>query len=125
MKNLLLIVLATLSLAFAGCMTSDTINAASTKLQVVDPTGKSFSFAFPKELDAKKFNLSIDPSTGKITLQADTITSSSQGVINSAANAQAQAMSDMAKTISTVVSAAAPILSQVVPAATTAAEVAK
>ena len=115
MNALRLIFLVALATIMSGCA-SGLINSASTKLQVTDANGKSLSFTFPKELDAKKFDLSVDPTTGIISLKSDAITTSSQGVIDSAGKAQAQAMSDMAKTLNQVISTVVPLVApQVAP----------
>jgi hypothetical protein len=112
MKNKPLIISAILGLCamlFTGCA-SGVISSASTKLEVKNPNGKTVSFTFPKELDAKGFDLTVDPVTGAITLKSETITTSSTGVIDSAGKAQAQAMSDMAKSLNTVISTVLPIV---------------
>jgi hypothetical protein len=113
MKNKTLILSGLIGLCvmlFSGCMASDTIRAASTKLEVTNPAGKSVSFTFPKELDAKGFDLHVDPVTGAINLKSEAITTSSTGVIDSAGRAQAQAMSDMAKALNSVVSKVLPFV---------------
>jgi len=108
-RKIVILACALVALLTAGCA-SGVIGAASTKLQVTDANGKSLSFTFPKELDAKKFDLSVNPNTGVISLKSDQITTSSQGVIDSAGKAQAQAMSDMSKSLNTVVSTVLPLV---------------
>ena len=102
-----LLIIAGLSavLALSGCATK-TIDASSTKLSISSPTGKTLEVVFPKELDAKKLNLEVNPDTGVITLKADSLKSSSQGIIESASSAQADALGKMADTLT----ALAPLL---------------
>lgn len=107
------LVVALFALLFAGCA-NGIIRSASTKLEVKTPEGKSVAFTFPKELDAKGFDLSVNPVTGAIKLKSESITTSSSAVIDSAGKAQAQAMADMAKAFNSLASVAVPLL---VPAA--------
>jgi hypothetical protein len=111
MKTLIkFIFIASVAVLFGAGCASRTIEAASTKLEIRQGKYKGVSFTFPKELDSKKFEFSIDPKTDVITLKADTITTSSQGVIDRAGAAQAQAMGDMSKAVSTLVTTVAPMI---------------
>lgn len=91
-----------LAVIFVGSSTGcahRTLEAASTKLLVSTPGGKTVEFAFPKELNAQMLDLSVDPTTGIITLKADSLKSSSQGLIESASAAQAEAISKLSGTV--------------------------
>ena len=99
MKKLILITLALASLFISGCA-SRIIDAATTKLEVQNGKNKGFSIAFPKELQATKLDVSIDPKTGAITLKADQLKSSSTSIIESAGAAQAHALDNMSSMLS-------------------------
>lgn len=98
-----MLVLVGLSLAFAGCMSSDVINSASTKVQLSDANGKSFSLTFPKELQATGLHVSVDPQSGQIKLDAEQIKSSNTALVESAASAQAQSISTLSATVAQIV----------------------
>lgn len=104
-KHLLILLGLAALLGSPGCATR-TIEAASTQFEVTTPEGKTTRFAFPKELDAKGLDLAVDPGTGRITLKAASLKSSSQGIIESASSAQADALGKMADTLT----ALAPLL---------------
>lgn len=97
----------------SGCTTAArTIDAATTKIEIQQGKDKGFAVAFPKELQATKLDLSIDPKTGTIKLTADQLKSSSTGIIESAGVAQAQAMAAMSQTLNTALSALMPFLAR-------------
>lgn len=100
-------------LCFTGCI-SQPIEAASTRLKVTNVTGKSVEITLPKNLDATKLKLTINPTSGEYELSADKIVTDASTVIDSAAAAQAQAMASLGNAISSLVpliqSAKAPAL---------------
>jgi hypothetical protein len=104
-KIIALLGLAALLACSTGCATK-IIDAQATKLVVSTPAGKTFEVSFPKELDAKKLDLSVDPATGIINLKADSLKSSSQGIIESASAAQADAIGQLSGVVDKLVSAA-------------------
>ena len=62
--------LSALNFFFTGCSTAArTIEAATTKIEIQQGKNKGFSVAFPKELQATKLDVSIDPKSGAITIK--------------------------------------------------------
>lgn len=102
MKNkILLTVCAVLALLFTGCA-SRIIDSSSTKIEVQNGKNKGFSLTFPKELQASKLDVSIDPATGKISLKADQLKSSSTSIIEAAGAAHAKSLENVTATLSQV-----------------------
>ena len=87
---------------FAGGCASRTIEAASTKVELRQSKAKGMTIVLPKEMDATKLDLSIDPKSGVITLKADKLVSSSQGVIDRANAAQSEAMLELGKAVNSL-----------------------
>lgn len=108
MKAIITFLLAAVAASLSGCMASDIISSASTKVQVSDPNGKSFSLTFPKELQATGFHVVVDPSSGQMKVDADQIKSSSSALVESASAAQAQSIATMSNTLAQIV----PILAK-------------
>jgi hypothetical protein len=97
-----------------GCVGAP-IEAASTKLKAGNAlTGSVVEFELPKNLDAKKLNVTIDPATKKFQLSADELKTDASTVIESAGVAQAQALASMSGTLNNLTA----ILQQYVASAT-------
>lgn len=101
-------VVAVAATLFSGCA-SRIIEAASSELRVETPDAK-VSVKLPKELDAKTFALVVNPTTGEYKLTAETLKSSSQGVIDRAGAAQAEALAEMSRTLNALVPLVAPFV---------------
>ena len=109
----LIAALFTLTFTLTSCTTArGTIDAATTKIEIRQGKNKGFAVAFPKELQATKLDLRIDPQSGEIKLTADQLKSSSTGIIESAGVAQAQAMAALSQTLNTALSALLPMLAR-------------
>ena len=101
-RLLLAAVLAASALILMGCA-SHSIEQASTSLKFSNGMGKSFEVTLPKNLDATKLAVTVNPETKEFSLKADQIKSDASTVIESAATAQAEAIGKLADTLKSVV----------------------
>ncbi|WP_414664867.1 hypothetical protein [Horticoccus sp. 23ND18S-11] len=79
-------------LVLSGCA-SALIGSASTKIEASAPTGEKLSLTLPKEYEATNLVIFYDPATKTFKLSADNLHASSQGLLQSATQAQADATS--------------------------------
>ena len=103
MKNplirfLLIVGLSAMALATAGCA-SRNIESTSTRLKVVNPTGKDIDVTLPKNFDAEGFKIVINPKTGNYELSADKLRTDASGVIETATSKQAEALGKLAEAV--------------------------
>lgn len=98
-RNLLVGLWAFCVILFSTGCASRTIEAATTKVEVQQSKNKGFAISFPKELDATKLDVAIDPKTGEMHIKADRLKSSSTGIIESAGAAQAQSIANLTAAI--------------------------
>ena len=88
--KLLLLAGALVALGFSGCA-SGLVGAAATKIEASAPSGEKLSITLPKEYETKNLKILFNPATKQFELTSDTLRASNQGLVNSAAQAQAEA----------------------------------
>lgn len=100
MKTILAILLLAVAALASGCnLAPRTTEAASTKIAMTNPLGRSGSIELPKNLKAEDLHIEYDPITGVFLFKARVMEADASTVIESAGAVQAEAMRDMATTI--------------------------
>lgn len=88
------------ALVASGCnLAPRTTEAASTKLSVANPMGRSGSVELPKNLKAEDLEVQYNPQTGVFVFKAKKIETDASTVIESAGAVQAESMGKLADTI--------------------------
>lgn len=106
-RQILTTALCACAMILMGCA-SRTIEQASTSLKFSNGMGKSFEVTLPKNLDATKLAVTVNPETKEFSLKADQLKSDASTVIESAAAAQAEAIGKLADTLKTIVPLVTP-----------------
>lgn len=98
------VLLLALALLASGCnLAPKTTEAASTKLSTGTPMGRTSSLELPKNLKAEDLHVEYNPQAGTFVFKAKKLETDASTVIDSAGAVQAQAVSTLAETLSTIV----------------------
>jgi PBP1b-binding outer membrane lipoprotein LpoB len=102
-KLVFLIMLGALACAFTGCA-SRTIESAATKIKVGDA-----EIQLAKNIDAESIKFTYDPVTKEIKFEAAKIKSDASGVIQTAGQAQAEAIGKLTETVTVLAERMLPV----------------
>lgn len=96
LKRLLTAALALAALFLSAGCASGILGSAATRIEASAPTGEKVTVVLPKEYEAKDLNLVYNPVTKVFELKATTLKASSQALVQSATQAQAEATARIA-----------------------------
>ena len=107
MKTLLVLLTLAVAVLASGCA-SKTTEAASTKVAISNPIGRSGSIELPKNVEAEDLHLEVNPTTGTFILKAKVLKTDASTVIDSAGAVQTNAVGKLTETISILAPLVAP-----------------